>query len=374
MIKENLTLFGPRRFLTEKDVYQFFINYLVEATESQIGYLHRYSEKTQQIELNVWSDEVYKHCNTIHEGHYFLENAGVWADCIRSRKTVVHNDYDKLYGSDNLPEGHYPIFRHMSTCIMENNEICGLVGVGNALNPYGKKEVKQFEEMVRALWPQVKEKIRETNEGIDLNLRYEGSNSREEILLHILSAVSRAIETRDELTSFHQANTAHIACLIGKEMNLPEEQLFGLRLGALLHDIGKLTVPTQLLTKTGQLSQVEYELLKTHAENGSKFFSNLRIPWPVDEIILQHHERIDGSGYPMGLIGDLIRIEARIIAVADSFDTMSSDRLYRQSLGRDKAILELKKYSGIKYDSDVVNVFVDLFAKDPSFGGRYKKR
>lgn len=271
-MKDNLDLFGPRRFLTEKDICQFFINYLVQATESKIGYVHKYSEKTRQIEMNIWSDEVYKLCNTVHEGHYYLEQSGAWADCIRTKKTAVHNDFQNSFGQDNLPEGHCPIFRHMSTCIYKGNEICGVVGVGNAINPYGKNEVQQFEHLVATLWPQVHAKIQETNESITMNFKMPAAPSQQELYLHIISMLSRAIETRDELTSYHQANTAYISCLIGKEMGLTENDLTGLRLGALLHDIGKLTIPAQLLTKTGKLTPVEFELLKTHVENGAKFF------------------------------------------------------------------------------------------------------
>jgi putative nucleotidyltransferase with HDIG domain len=148
-------------------------------------------------------------------------------------------------------------------------------------------------------------------------------------------------------------------------MGMDAFHLEGLRLGASIHDLGKLSIPSELLTKPTHLSEIEYLLIKTHAETGASILKNVQFPWPIIEIVSQHHERIDGSGYPKGLKGDEICLEARIVAVADVFEAMSAHRPYRASLGTDKAIAELKAHRGSHYDPEVVDTLLALLEEDP---------
>jgi len=184
------------------------------------------------------------------------------------------------------------------------------------------------------------------------------------ILEGIVKTLSKIVETRDPYTSGHEDQVAKIACEIAKEMRLPEEQITAINIAATLHDIGKISVPTEILTKPGLLSDLEREIIKTHCKVARDILINIEFPYPVGEIIFQHHERMDGSGYPRGLTGNEIVIEARIIGVADVIDAMASYRPYRPALGVEAAIEEIISFKGIAYDASVVDAFLKVHKKN----------
>lgn len=167
-------------------------------------------------------------------------------------------------------------------------------------------------------------------------------------------------EMRDPYTAGHERRVAEIAVAIGAEMGLDEQRLIGLRVGGYLHDVGKTAIPIEILTKPGRITPTEYELIKAHPQAGYDVLKDVDFPWPVAQIALQHHERMDGSGYPQGLKGDQILLEARITAVADVFESMASHRPYRPALGVDQALAELERGRGTFYDSEVVDALLRL--------------
>ncbi len=181
------------------------------------------------------------------------------------------------------------------------------------------------------------------------------------ILDGIVKTLSKIVEARDPYTSGHEDQVAQISCKIAKEMKLTEEQISAIHVAATLHDIGKISVPSEILTKPGRLSDLEREIIKTHCKVANDILSNIEFPYPVAEIIFQHHERMDGSGYPRGLKGDQIAMEARIIGTADVIDAMASYRPYRPALGVDAAIAEIVTYRGITYDPAVVDACLKVF-------------
>lgn len=176
-----------------------------------------------------------------------------------------------------------------------------------------------------------------------------------------IGALATVVEQRDPYTAGHQQRVAEIAIAIGRELGLDNDQLEGLRISALIHDIGKISVPAEILARPGKLSEAEFMIVKQHAQAGYDIVKGVNFPWPVAQTILQHHERLDGSGYPQGLKGDQIILEARILAVADVVEAMSSHRPYRAGLGIDAALAVLKQESGIKLDPRVVAAFEHLF-------------
>jgi putative nucleotidyltransferase with HDIG domain len=181
------------------------------------------------------------------------------------------------------------------------------------------------------------------------------------ILDGIVKTLSMIVETRDPYTSGHEDQVAKIACKIAKEMKLSEEQITAIHVAATLHDIGKISVPSEILTKPGRLNDLEREIIKTHCKVANDLLINIEFPYPVAEIIFQHHERMDGSGYPRGLKGDNIAIEARIIGAADVVDAMVSYRPYRPALGVEAAIEEIIKFRGITYDPAVVDACLKIY-------------
>jgi PAS domain S-box-containing protein len=181
------------------------------------------------------------------------------------------------------------------------------------------------------------------------------------LLEETVNAFSSLAETRDPYLAGHQTRVTGLACAIAREMGLEEERIKGLRYAALLHDLGKLGIPLEILSKPGKLNEMEFNLIKIHPQISYSILKNIPFPWPVAEIAFQHHERLDGSGYPRGLKGEEILLEARILAVADVVEAMSSHRPYRPALGIEEALKEIESKKGKLYDPEVVDACLRLF-------------
>jgi len=187
----------------------------------------------------------------------------------------------------------------------------------------------------------------------------EFNEQNSEVLLKMFNGTVEAIaalyEKRDPYTAGHQRRVAQLACAIARKMGLSEDQIYGIHITGVVHDIGKIAVPGDILSKTGKLSSEEFNIVKTHPQVAYEVLRNLEFPWPVAETILQHHERLDGSGYPNGISGEAIILEARILCVADVVESMLSHRPYRPALGKKKALDEILNNKGILYDPAVAD-------------------
>ena len=177
-------------------------------------------------------------------------------------------------------------------------------------------------------------------------------------------ALGSAIEKRDPYTAGHQQRVAQLACAIARGMGLSKSKIEGIRVAGILHDIGKIYIPAEILSKPGSITEIEFQMIKTHPRAGYDILRDIEFPWPVAQITLQHHERMDGSGYPSGLSGEDILLEARILGVADVVEAISSHRPYRPALGIDMALDEISQKKGTLYDLDVVNACLTLFQKE----------
>ena len=183
-------------------------------------------------------------------------------------------------------------------------------------------------------------------------------------IVQIIHALTAITEIRDPYTASHQKRVAKLAYAIGKELGMAREQIIGLYVAGLLHDIGKIYVPNEILTRPGSINEYEFSLIKKHCEVGRDILNKIEFPWPVAEFVVQHHERIDGSGYPYRLKRAKIHIESMVLAVADVVESISSHRPYRPALGISCAIEEIKKGRGTLYDAKVVDACLRVFAKD----------
>lgn len=183
-------------------------------------------------------------------------------------------------------------------------------------------------------------------------------------ILQTVSVLSHVMEARDPYTHGHQARAATLARVVGSEMGLDRDIIEGLRIGATLHDLGKVSVPIEILSKPGPLHATEIALVRRHPQVGFDLLQHVDFPWPVAQMILQHHERIDGSGYPNGLVGDQILLEARILAVADTVESMMAHRPYRSRFPEDVTLMAIAKESGRTLDADVVRTCLKVFAED----------
>jgi HD-GYP domain-containing protein (c-di-GMP phosphodiesterase class II) len=176
-----------------------------------------------------------------------------------------------------------------------------------------------------------------------------------------IEVVSTIGELRDPYTHGHERRVGGIATAIAIEMGLPADRIEGIRVAGYLHDVGKIAVPAEILSKPTRLSKIEFELVKAHAQQSYEILKGMEFPWPVAESVWQHHERLDGSGYPRGLKNEEIILEARILAVADTVEAMASHRPYRAALGVDAALTEIESNRGKLYDPTVVDACLQLF-------------
>jgi len=179
-----------------------------------------------------------------------------------------------------------------------------------------------------------------------------------------VGAIASTVETRDPYTAGHQERVARLADAIARELALPEQQIQGLYLAGIVHDVGKIDIPAEILNKPGKLSKLQYQLIQAHAEAGYDIVKGVDFPWPIAEMVRQHHERLDGSGYPRGLMGDAILPEAKILAVADVVESMMSHRPYRASLGIEAALAEIEEGKGRIYDPAAVEACTALFRQN----------
>jgi HD-GYP domain-containing protein (c-di-GMP phosphodiesterase class II) len=181
-----------------------------------------------------------------------------------------------------------------------------------------------------------------------------------------VEAMALMAEMRDPYTAGHERGVTHLAVALAREMELPDDQIEGLRLAGVVHDIGKIGVPTEILSRPGRITEMEFSIIKTHPQVSYNILKAIDFPWPVAQITLQHHERWDGSGYPQGLKGEKILLEARILGVADVVHAMACHRPYRAALGIEKALEEISSKRGALYDPNVVDACIVLF-KDKGF-------
>ncbi|MBI5207819.1 MAG: HD domain-containing protein, partial [Candidatus Firestonebacteria bacterium] len=212
-------------------------------------------------------------------------------------------------------------------------------------------EITQFVHLTRDITERklAEEKIRKSLE------------KEKRILNETVNSLSQAAEKRDSYTAGHQKRVADLACAIAREMNFLEYQIEGIRIAGILHDIGKIYVPDEILNDPKRLSEMHFNIVKNHSKFSYEILMNIEFPWPVAQIVLQHHERLNGSGYPNGLSGDEILIEAKIIGVADVVEAMANKRPYRPALGIEKALEEIINNKGILYQSEIVNACLKLF-------------
>jgi putative nucleotidyltransferase with HDIG domain len=200
-------------------------------------------------------------------------------------------------------------------------------------------------------------------EGIqeDITERKQSMERMRKALGATVRAIAATVEAKDPYTAGHQRRVADLARSIATEMNLPGDQVDGIRMAGMIHDIGKISVPAEILSMPRKLTDVEFCLIKTHAQSGHDILKDIEFPWPIARMILEHHERMDGSGYPQGLTGDRVLLESRILVVADVVEAMASHRPYRPGLGLPAALEEVSRNRGTLYDPEVVDACLRLF-------------
>lgn len=250
-----------------------------------------------------------------------------------------------------------------SAGIRVNDDICGSIEVGytESFEACGEGPFLLEERLLLdTLATRIGSLLARLTAEADLIRSHQEKDGLYKRLILVLGSVT---EMRDPYTSGHQKRVADLCVAIATELDLPARQVEGLQLAASVHDIGKIMVPTEILCKPGRLTPVEYELIKVHAKAGHNILKDVDFPWPIARIVLEHHERLDGSGYPNALSGDQLLKESRILAVADVVESMCSHRPYRPGLGLTAAIEEIVLHRGVLYDPEVADACLVLFTE-----------
>ena len=250
----------------------------------------------------------------------------------------------------------------ISLPIRENGDAVGALTIySREVDAFGRPEVELFQELAADIGYGIASRRTRSERDQLQQEQLRGVKLLKDALIGTIGAVALTVEKRDPYTAGHQQRVAELCVALGRRLDLTEDSLEGLRLGATIHDIGKIYVPAEILNRPGKLSAPEFEIIKSHPQVGYDIVKDVKFPWPVTDMILQHHERLDGSGYPNGLKGDEIIFEARILAVADVVEAMSSHRPYRPGLGLDAALVQIRRESGTKLDPRVVDACELLF-------------
>jgi PAS domain S-box-containing protein len=198
----------------------------------------------------------------------------------------------------------------------------------------------------------------------DITIKKDSIERMRKALWATVQAIAVTVERRDPYTAGHQRRVADLARAIAMEMNLPTDQIDGIRMAAVIHDLGKISVPAEILSKPSELTDLEFGIIKTHAQSGYDILKDIEFPWPIARMVLEHHERMDGSGYPNGLVAEETLLESRIMAVADVVESMASHRPYRPALGIDAALEEIENKRGTHYDTSTVDACLRIFREN----------
>ncbi len=298
---------------------------------------------------------------------HFSANSPLVATMKQQDNVIDHNDVDIIPSLISLTVNDRQALERNNIELLvplkNDGHLVGMLLLGNKVShePYSNEE--------RRLLQVVSDDVAVNIQNANL---YEGMKRKHSELQKamdgVIRAVSLVVETRDPYTAGHQRRVAELARAIAKEMGLSKWQIMGIHMAGLLHDVGKVGVPAEILSKPGKINLYEFSIIKNHCQVGCEILQCIDFPWPVTKTILQHHERLDGSGYPEGLSGEDIVLEARILGVADVVEAMSSHRPYRPALGLGSALREISQASGVLYDSEVVDACLRLLKKnEPEF-------
>jgi putative nucleotidyltransferase with HDIG domain len=304
-----------------------------------------------------------------HIGYQVAQGAGLTGNVLQAGEPIAVNDYQSWEGRHPDPRWN-PIRAITAIPLSFKGHVTGEIGFvhtekGKTFENDDMVVLTRFAALANTALTNAKlsalaEQAQDERKRIEEQLR-RNNDQLQEMFIAMVNALALAIEMKDPYTAAHQRWVTRLACVIAGEMNLPKEQVEGLHMAGLIHDIGKMDVPTEFLIKPGLLSEIEYEAIKVHPQSGYDIVRQIAFPWPVAQIILQHHERMDGSGYPQGLAGVEILLEARILAVADVVEAMASHRPYRDAHGLELAMEEISRNRGSLYDPEVVDACLRVF-------------
>jgi putative nucleotidyltransferase with HDIG domain len=353
LVSALLALHEEAPELDEAGVGQRAVELAEAVTESRAAYLH-VVDPGGGIRLAAWSSRTASGCSIESETHYALDEAGIWADCVRRGRPVINNELTSSQYRRGLPAGHTPLARHLAVPVIEQGRPVMVLGVGNKTLPYDEEDVDRVKLLAESAWGLLRRKAHDDREARHREFLEANMQATIEV-------VNTIVSMRDPYTAGHEQRVAHLARAIAAGMGLEEDVQNRVELAALVHDVGKLAIPAELLAKPARLTPMEREIIRGHSRQGYEILRKSHFSWPLAEIVLQHHERHDGSGYPDGLRGEQILLEARIIGIADVVEAMSSTRPDRPPRPLAQALQEIESGAGTRFDPEIAGVCLALF-------------
>jgi len=352
--------------------------------EEEEKYLSRYNERlVQKLDKKIFDlektnkvlqEKEEKIYNLSQFQENIIHNANVWINVLDEKTNVMMwneaaekmSGYSatEVIGHDKIWEWLYPDENYRMKITAKTSAI---IEKGEEVEDYETKisckdgKAKIISWNSRNLTNPQGKIIGSVSLGRDITARKQAEERLKKTMDETIETMSKIIEAKDPYTAGHQLRVSQLAVAIAAELNLSQDQLEGIRVSSLIHDIGKISLPTETLSKPTKLTDLEFSLIKGHSQMGYDILKSIDFNYPVANIVLQHHERLNGSGYPQGLEGDNILLEAKIIGVADVVEAMSSHRPYRPALGMDQALKEISQNRNILYDAEVTDACLKLF-------------
>jgi GAF domain-containing protein len=336
-------LFKQADSFDESAIVRRVIEQAMEVGRSPLAYLYFVDNTQKTMTLAAWRDQSRPQVVMPDAEPQPIGRAMMLSECVRGKHATWTNDIARKPQNDGLPD----LTRFLAVPMMAGDEVVAVLGVGNRDVSYGDEDQRALVALAEGVW-----RVLHSKRAHAVTL---SALQRTDVALQgMIDSFVRMSERHDPYTAGSSRRLAALAVAIGREAGLDGERQHGLRVAALLHDIGNIAVPASILSKPAPLTETELALMRTHVEEGCQLLAEIDLGAPVADIIYQSHERFDGSGYPRGLKGEEIMLEARILAIADTVEAMCSPRPYRPASGMDAAIEEINRGAGKLYDQHLV--------------------
>lgn len=341
---------------SEEEIIAFVVEECQKMSDSGLAFIAFVSDDQSLMHVHLWTKKAMGGCATDGKSMVFdIEKAGLWGEAVRQKKTIVVNDYTAPNPlKKGYPEGHAALTRFMGVPLIDGDRAVLVAGLANKKDRYNASDSRHISLLLEGLWNylvrrRAEERVKSSVEKLRRNL------------IGTIQVISMMLEVRDPYTAGHQRRVSALARSIAQEMGLGRDVIDNIRMAGNIHDIGKMSVPAEVLVKPTKLSAIEMQLMRAHPQTGYDILKVADLPYPIAETVLQHHERLDGSGYPRGLKGAEILIEACILSVADVVEAMASDRPYRPAVGLDAALDEIERNRGVTYSPEAAHACLRLF-------------
>jgi PAS domain S-box-containing protein len=336
-------LFKQAENFDESALVRRVIDQAADATGSPLAYMYFVDPARKTIALAAWRDRSQPLATMVNAEPRPIARAGLFTECVRAQHATSSNDLTRKPQQDGLPD----LQRYLAVPMVADDETVAVLGIANREAGYGEDDQRTLLELADGVW-----RVLQSKRAHATTL---GSLQRTDVALQgMIDSMVRMVERHDPYTAGSARRLAALAVALGREAGLDGERQHALRVAALLHDIGNIAVPTTILAKPAPLTETEIAIMRTHVDEGCQLLAEIDFGAPIADIIYQSHERYDGSGYPRGLKGEEILVEARILAIADTVEAMCSPRPYRPAAGMEAAIDTINRGAGRLYDLHLV--------------------